>query len=894
MSPFFRLLLAALLGLPTLCLAQRITLVLTPTQPTGIAPYELRVSPALIIKDAAGKSTPLYVAPLPVDLDDDTPYEVAQRLLHELRRAARQSSTNRRFVQESAEWRTLLLPHRNLLRRKFTAGRRQARRLFLANVQSEIERQFDRFPNTFAGKACKPTLVIPGTTLPLPQPPEPEPGGLPVLLFARQSPVTTFDSTAQQADIRILDVSLTDIGANAANGERYRLCVRYSTSEGMFVSGVLSANEPNRCPPQPNSVTAYMKFAILNRALFVEKILSELQTGRLSKADATQVDYSTLVAASRKLAQAQQAAYDTEQKELELPKKLDDSLNTLRQNWESRKKFLRDSLQTKLKRQSGVDSVKNNLPPNNNYFRTLIRDSSAYQATIKKLADAQPAANEAKKNAPTKRANSFKKANDEFERIAKDAQGPVKTARKRNIILDLSPGKPNTTAVRNELENIFLEYIRQKTLLATPVAGTVNLMTSGNVYYPRITHPHGKFLLDSLEMEVEDGIMMGLKMSGRMDCPDGQEVCFETRVPIGLSADRDLNREWWHQRLWLQYPLFDHNPPHDAYVRLTDLLRYYPHLLPQGGDRSPADGVYIVRVNDPLPRRTFYKTATAKLLQARIYTDLNGFRSDNPNGLVQVEIDKKFVFGAPWSKASPSIQMQSFGYFTPFVTLSKIEQQNRYLPLSPTATPGNYTVNTIDLLRYTYLRVGGDYNLAGLRLPRFKTDFALDFGFGLNRVDIRNKNLTRLNPALTLPYAVDSTLNVGNYGFALKARIRPESRFGLYVRLGYYRYTLFNDRGNSNLRLNQLPDNEPDVTQGLLRDLWYRYRKEGVVQYEMTARFKIGENAEYFGRVQFSNLFLQSNRTFFQLQTGFQFDVFAPRREAPPGPASVFMTTVSK
>jgi len=668
------------------------------------------------------------------------------------------------------------------------------------------------------------------------------------------------------------------------------------------VSGITSTSEPNSCPPQANTVTAYLKFSMLTRALFVEKILGDFQIGRLSQADTTKADYSSVVAASQKFAQTTQTAYETQQWQQGSPAKIRASLDSLQQKLTKDKKLFVDTLRDSVsKYASRADSASVRQRLQADFKKKQAKADSEYRASSTRFNKLQKLANTDSMAAASKLQATVKKANEELAKATKDARGPVRDALTRNLILDLAPGASNTVTVRNELENIYLDYVREQTLLlAAPVAGTLDLLPSGNVYYPLITRPHGTFLLDSLDMEVEDGALMGLKMMGRMDSTGvpkavgGQKVCFESRVPIGISSDRDLNQEWARQRLWLQYPFLNHGPPHQAYVRLTDLLRYYPRLMAQGGDRSPADGVYRVRVNDALPRRTFTKIATTKLLQARLYTDLNGFRADNPNGLVQVEIDKKFVFGAPWSKASPNFQLQGFAYFTPFVTLSKIEQQNRYLPLRSTAVSGAYEVNTIDLLRYTYLRVGGDYNLIGMRLPRFKSDFALDFSFGLNRVDVHD-TLTRLNRSPKKFFAVDSALNVGNYGFALKARIRPESRLGLLVRVGYHRYTLFNDRdGGINLRITQQSPTNEDASYTIVGGLLHRYWYQGVMQYEITGRFKIAENTEYFARAQLSHLFYQSNRTFVQFQTGFQFDIFGPRREAPPGPASVWMTSASK
>ncbi|RAK69908.1 hypothetical protein DLM85_03370 [Hymenobacter edaphi] len=455
-----------------------------------------------------------------------------------------------------------------------------------------------------------------------------------------------------------------------------------------------------------------------------------------------------------------------------------------------------------------------------------------------------------------------------------------------SALLTISPSANTapTSTLRSALTDMYLELAQQQIVfLAAPQAGTLDVLDEANVYVPNVTRPHWRFRPDVVSIEIEDGMVLGLKATGHR-CLDNQKVVFESRAPVGISADRDLYQEWHHQRLWLQYPLHEHGPHQASFVRLTDVLRYYPNLAPQAGDRSPADGVYVVHPGDPLPQRTFTKIATQKILQGRLYTDLAGVKSENPNGLVQLEISRKFVFGAPWSKFSPNLQLQVFGYFTPFVSVNKLEQQNRYLPLQRTEQRGRYIVQTIDLVRYTNFRVGGDYNLVGLRLPRFKSDFGLDLGFALQRVAIRD-TLTRIGrPTVANRPTLDSTLNVGSYGVSLKARIRPDSRYGLMVRLGYFRYTLLNDRDNQPF-IDQQPQARDVGRDGrtTFGEFAQRYWYEGVIQYEMTGRLRIAENLEYFVRPQLSHLLYRSSRTFFQIQTGFQFDVFGPKREAPPG-----------
>lgn len=80
--------------------------------------------------------------------------------------------------------------------------------------------------------------------------------------------------------------------------------------------------------------------------------------------------------------------------------------------------------------------------------------------------------------------------------------------------------------------------------------------------------------------------------------------------------------------------------------------------------------------------------------------------------------------------------------------------------------------------------MGGDINLAGLRLAAIKSVLFLDASVYLNRVDIRD-SVRRPNTSRLV--RVDSTLNVAMYGIGLKTRFRPDSRYGVQSRIGFYR-----------------------------------------------------------------------------------------------------------
>ncbi|MDO7850938.1 hypothetical protein [Hymenobacter convexus] len=807
-----------------------------PSKPTSAqgsivltAPASLGIGPIFI-----DSGTTLTPEPVPFDSYECTPYELAVQVLKSIRQAARSTEQTRQAVKKSKLWKPLLLPQRNLLSRKFTSQRRRKRAQFLRSAELQIDKIVGRMDSASKQNSLRQAgaIATPGAAASAnPAQPPAVDAAQPSVLYSREFVV------AARPTKRILQLTIQDRGAGTAarNEMRYMVCARYTTDNAsQFVSITSVAGS---CPPQMGFVTANVALSQMDsRELFVEKVRAGFNVSAIVRMDGeAKAAYNTWKAANESLLQS----FDKEQ-------------------------VILDTLKNRRLTKSKLDFALQNLADTAKAKQSYTtRRTTVIQAIALSKTDSIAAR--------TATIDATKKNQTALDAVQKLSAGA-------NLLLEKTD---DFGELNNALLDAYLDYARQQErYLLAPKAGVVELEKTIEAFPPRGTRPRYTFLLDSVQMEVEDGHMMNLKATGTLD--DGQPVVFETYAPIGLSSDRDLNREWRRQRLQSQYPIKNRGAHHeDAYIRLTDLIRYYPALAPEAGDRSPANNVYIFRPADPLPKRTLPKIETTKILQARLYTDLAGVKSDNPNGLIQVEVSKKFVFGSPWSKISPNYQFQALSYLTPSFSLNKIEQQNRYLTLSRISrAPLLYGVHTIDLLRYTNLRIGVDLNLLGVRLPRYKLDASLDFSAHLNRVDLRD-SLNRPGAPVRAPS--DTTLNVASYGLGVKLRIRPDSRYGLQLRVGLYRYSLINDRENP-LLIRQSPD---PVSTHSAYTLLEKYIYQGVIQYEITGRVSLSPNSELFIRPQLSQLLFQAQRTYFQCQFGYQFDVFSRRREAPAGIASL-------
>ncbi len=625
---------------------------------------------------------------------------------------------------------------------------------------------------------------------------------------------------------RLLQVVIRDMGANAVlRGQpRFVACVSYNTgtNQGTFQD----TSAARYCQPLPNRATALAMLEAADleqRETFISKLMAVIDTSNLQRVDGAFVNKRKELMQLIREQNTKTAAVIASYKKLQTAEKLLSALPADATLLTSKATALAD-------------------------WGAAVRQEAT---AIKDVADAWAA-----------------------------SRAEIKRAAGSRILLGRSPEDQAT--LQSVLTDVFVAYTKEQDRSAlAPAAGTMEMAGEIDARESFDGPPKITFYPDYSRVIVEDGNVEELKIGGHL--ADGQPVLFETYAPIGISSDHDLNRVWARQWLWAQTQ--PKGFPDNLCIRLTDLLHYTANVEANGKDRSPADGTYVIHPTDGLAHRTLPRLMTTKILQARVYTDAVGISGYKPNGLIQIEVERKLEWGTPWSKFSRLIQFRGPGYFTPLVAVTKIEQTNRFLPLErESGTPLLYRVNTIDLLRYTNLRVGGDFNILGIRYAALKSDFFLDAGIYLHRVDIRD-SVSR--PHVTKLVRVDSTLNVAMYGFSLKTRFRPDSRYGVQSRIGFYRYALINDYDEHNKLLIQQTPTVAGLDPNAHTQL-DKYRYQGVMQYELLAWASLAENSRLFFRSQFSHLLYQSNHTFFQLQLGYQFDVFTNKRDNPTKQTSLF------
>lgn len=400
----------------------------------------------------------------------------------------------------------------------------------------------------------------------------------------------------------------------------------------------------------------------------------------------------------------------------------------------------------------------------------------------------------------------------------------------------------------------------------------------------------GRFVVDHIDITAEEGTMAYIRAYGWYTDASGNTTyeVFENFSPIALSSPQDIQWAYPHKL----YPQSRVLRP-GIHITLGQVFEYHPRSEVDTNDFSPADGVYSFKPKDPLADRLMYKVPTHRILQARIFSDIVGLDQNavttptsntaNPNGIIQLDVSRKFYLKVKRSAGRRSEQWGVLNYIEPEISKTKIEDAGKYLYLKTqrdTATalqnkiinPAD-SIRTIDLLRYTSFYAGFNINIVNVRVPNLKSTFYLDAFFGINRVPVRD-SLFRGNAFYTV---ADKSLNAGVYGLTLQASIKPEKRYGANFRVDWMRYGAV---GNSLLQVPSVKDRTRSFTN--------KFAHQDMLRYEMMLWANISKDPDKYGRLFFRPRFTYLRRSpsqnFFQAQLGYEFNIFSTQRSRAPIP----------
>ncbi|QXP60049.1 hypothetical protein [Olleya sp. HaHaR_3_96] len=191
-------------------------------------------------------------------------------------------------------------------------------------------------------------------------------------------------------------------------------------------------------------------------------------------------------------------------------------------------------------------------------------------------------------------------------------------------------------------------------------------------------------------------------------------------------------------------------------INVSDIIRYVKKVDVNANDVSPVPQLLILDRNQTESK--LYREETSKLFEAAVYSDFLGlFNEDNPNGIIQTEINKRFNintkrtdvnkwFGLLFPPLAISEGIGVFQFFDANFQYSKIESDSKFV------VPNLFNVlddsgaiiesvnyySPISLLQRRNFSIGGNLNILTLENQNSKLNMYLNAGFLFGRTALKN------------------------------------------------------------------------------------------------------------------------------------------------------------
>jgi hypothetical protein len=370
--------------------------------------------------------------------------------------------------------------------------------------------------------------------------------------------------------------------------------------------------------------------------------------------------------------------------------------------------------------------------------------------------------------------------------------------------------------------------------------------------------------IKNVEVQFERGFIEKIKVW--VNYKDGCYI-FENIYAIGFSSALNY-KSLSNIRLYIRNKEFRNEP----YIYLSDVIRDYDNRLANyTRDYSPADTAFVADPNGNgsdiiLPRESYIN-----IFDAKIFTDLNGTKKSNPNGLFQIELNKRFnINTARRQLGSRRADVGYANYVNLFAAVNKIEENNRELTLhnagvtkNGVIVSPNYATN-IDFIRYENYTAGFNLNAGLLDVPDGKFTLYADLGIKyayLNIADSVIANSTKIRNPYYFPEAHTVTFSLPK----LTLELFSESRINVSVSYSHNYTYLFSNNAAKQVVSYQ----KSDLTDNLLEK---RARRSNVFELAVKLMPTKDKNTHVFARLRFYTQHGDANTSFSQIQLGYAYN----------------------
>lgn len=286
-----------------------------------------------------------------------------------------------------------------------------------------------------------------------------------------------------------------------------------------------------------------------------------------------------------------------------------------------------------------------------------------------------------------------------------------------------------------------------------------------------------------VQYQFENGYLERIQVYIESPGTDNKDV-FENSYPIGFSSISNYGN-FTATRLYRRGSVYG-GEEKDNYIFLSDVIKLYENQLNTATrDYSPSDTTVTVDPSsNPISRlnkqRNFY------IIDGKTFTDITGLSEHSPNGLVQVELCRRFNLWTHRIQVRGSNNYGFVNYVIAKVNFSKIENKLKGLPLRNQLIVENNAIvspsyaTNLDYLRYENLGFTFDLNLFLFDAPDFKYTFFLDAGIHYGHTPIIDSNYQISQGVATTNQTVNE-LDAHNFTIFPRAKLQlfAERRYGL-------------------------------------------------------------------------------------------------------------------
>ncbi|HRO86382.1 MAG TPA: hypothetical protein PK110_16300 [Niabella sp.] len=422
-----------------------------------------------------------------------------------------------------------------------------------------------------------------------------------------------------------------------------------------------------------------------------------------------------------------------------------------------------------------------------------------------------------------------------------------------------------TTTAKSLFFSIVAESLKEG-MSDAPIAGKLTIAKEVGFYDAKDDNQEEaaltteKVSINDIEIEFYEGYIETIKVNATKG---EKQYRFENQYGIGFSTRKNYYK-------LKNIRLFDFK--NNKYIKVGDLLDYDYKVKVLTRDFSPGNQALYSYGGQKVELR---KDETSKLLEAIIYSDFIGIDKEKPNGLIQTEVAKRInlyptrIQTAKWM----SWLSKGFGFFQyirPAVTISKIEENNRFLQPKRndsifTTTSGSDSLKTeivstpIEILNYQNTSLGLDLNILFLDNPDIKYHFYLNGGFRFGRTAIRDSLRTLSSQTKIETTGLVNEFGISYFTFYPEAILQylPEERVSLIIS---DKLQFFSSAFNNPVLVSY--DKKDNIEDKLTK--W-------INTFEIMGYFKTGENGKLFGRYRFNSQIGNVKQQFHQFQLGYSF-----------------------